>query len=89
VTADPRDSDTPPAADAKPRLVIEWAGEGLAEVAIRPEGRVSMAQLYAAAWLLEAWTREVRAQQIVGDMARQIMAPPPGLAGQLGLGQRS
>jgi hypothetical protein len=68
----------------RPRLIIEWAGPDSATLSIRPEGQVSIAQVYGAAWLLDAWARELRAQQVVGDLTRQIITATPGAIPTLG-----
>lgn len=50
-------------AEELPRLVIEWVGKGMADFRIIPSGTLEPAQLYGAAWLLEAYAREVRLGQ--------------------------
>lgn len=69
----------------KPQLVIEFGGVGSAEMTFRPDPDVTVAQLYAAAWLLDAWARETRAGQAVLAAQGKIQLLPPGLAAQLGL----
>lgn len=55
------------------RIVLEFAGPGSAEVSVRWEGKVTTAQLYTAAWFLDAYARETRAQEVVGAMTRSIV----------------
>lgn len=63
---------TPP--PDKPRLVIEFSGPGQADMTIKAEG-VSPAQLYGAAWYLDAMARGQYADaKIAAAMEAQQMA---------------
>ena len=63
--------ETKPQEPVPCRLIILFAGEGMAEATIIPEGPVTLGQIYGAAWLLEADAREVRDQQ-VEDMKKSM-----------------
>lgn len=63
-THEPPNGQHPQAAPAEPagRILIEFAGPGLAEHTINLE-HVAHGQLYAAAWMLDALAHELRAGQ--------------------------
>lgn len=67
-------------AQSKPRLVIEFAGPGQADMNVKAEG-VSPAQLYAAAWYLDAMARGQYADGRIAAAveAQQIAALAAGI----------
>lgn len=67
---EPNGAEKPAEAPASaPRIVIEFAGVGLANMTVVAPG-VKLAQLMAAAWLLDSLAREARA----GAVAKEAMA---------------
>lgn len=83
-------AETPPAAGRKPRIVVEFAGPGLADCQIVPDEDVTLAQLYGLAWLIDVWAREARAGQLASS-ATPLVAGIPDLAAllrQAGVGER-
>ena len=66
---EPQEPQAPPVS----RIVLEFAAPGSAEISVRWEGQVTTAQLYTAAWFLDAYARETRAQEVVGAMTRSIV----------------
>ena len=72
-----------------PTLTLRWVGPGAADFSITPSPNLQAAQLYAAAWLLDAYAREVRMGQAAaaaGPLARLVL---PGLGQPAGAGRRS
>lgn len=70
------------------RIVITFAGQDRASMDIRPEGPITVAQIYGAAWLLDTWAHETRVRELM-TAGTGLVAPPADLAGllrQLGLG---
>lgn len=68
MSADRQDGPEPAAAEP-PTITIRFEGPGAAAMAIVPGPGVTVAQLYAAAWLLDTYAHEVRG----GEIARAAM----------------
>lgn len=56
--------------DPAPRIIVEFAGPGMADLNIRAEGPVEPAQIYAAAWLFDRWAHELRDGMIAQAVAK-------------------
>jgi hypothetical protein len=65
-------TDPPPAAPQRSQVVVTFGGPGQADPVIAAEG-VSLGQIMSAAFLLDAWAHELRAQAAAGQL-------PGGLA---------
>jgi hypothetical protein len=89
VTAE-RESNGAPAPEAQlPRIVITFAGPGVADMAISPDGTVSVSQVFAAAWLLDAFAHELRAKQVTIGAAQGLLVPRPGMVPPASVPRRS
>lgn len=64
-----------PEASAKPRIVIEFAGPGMADNTIAWSDGVTTGQLYGAAWVLDAAAREIRAGEVARSRGPLVAAP--------------
>jgi hypothetical protein len=71
----PQESEVPPS-----RITISFAAPGQADATIQAGG-VTAGQIQAAAWLLDQWARELRAQSLDRTAAGRIAGPTPGQAG--------
>jgi hypothetical protein len=61
-------------------ITITFPAPGAADATIHAQG-VSAGQIQAAAWLLDQWARELRAQQLDRTAAGRIAIPQPGQPG--------
>lgn len=69
------DGAAPEAAEAPvPSIALRFAGPGLADCTIEL-GRVTPGQVMAAAWFLDAYARELRAQAVAAGP--QLVRPGP------------
>lgn len=64
-------------ADERPRIILEFAGPGTADLMIRIEG-ASPAQLYTAAWFLDALAHETRQGQLMQQAVTGLTVARPG-----------
>lgn len=72
--------ETPPAPPAVlPRVTITFSAPGSADMTVAAEGQVSLGQLMAAAFLLDAVAHEARAGQATKDAMNQLVMAPGGL----------
>lgn len=75
-------------APTPPRIVITFAGPDRASCSITPEGQLTVAQIYGAAWLLETWAQETRTRELMqaGGGITPAGGDLPSLLRSLGLG---
>ena len=64
-------------ADERPRIILEFAGPGMADLTIRID-RASPAQLYTAAWFLGELAHETRQGQLMQQAVTGLTVPRPG-----------
>lgn len=62
-----------------PRIVVTFAGPGLADLTISHEGGVTDGQAFAAAFLMDNWAREIRTAILQSQAMRQLVPVRGGL----------
>ena len=62
------------------RIILTFPADGSTDCRIDPEGAVTAAHVYLAAWLLDAWAREVRMASLATPARGIVLADrlPPG-----------
>lgn len=72
---------------AKPRIVIEFGGPGLADSSITWTEGMTTGQLYSAAWVLDAYAREMRAAEVLNAQRGLVVNPRDAfdILGRLGV----
>lgn len=74
---DQDDQPAPETTPARPQIMLTFAGPGMADFAIAATPDIEPAQVYAAAFVIDAWAREIRAG-VELERARTLAARETG-----------